>query len=61
MDFPQLDEWGLPRAKLPDCPRCGEDELGVIHEGLVLCYRCGWELWRDPGPGRAVREEGMDP
>lgn len=46
MTFPELDEWGRPRAKLPDCPRCGEDELGVVHEGLLKCYLCGWSLDR---------------
>ena len=60
MTFPELDEWGRPTAKLPDCPRCGDDELGVIHVCLVLCYRCGWELERSPeevpdGEGSALR------
>lgn len=41
--FPELDEWGTPTSKLPNCPRCDEDELGVIHEQLMICYRCGWE------------------
>lgn len=35
-----LDEWGTPKSKLPDCPLCGEDELGVIHGRLVMCYLC---------------------
>jgi len=25
-------------------PKCGEDELGVIHANLLLCYRCGWKI-----------------
>lgn len=51
MDFPKLDEWGTPKEKLPDCPRCGEDELGVIHPGYLLCYACGWELWKEERNG----------
>ena len=41
-----LDEYGTPTEKLPNCPRCDEDELGVIHERLILCYSCGWRLER---------------
>jgi hypothetical protein len=31
--------------KLPDCPRCGEDELWVApyHDLRVRCYRCNWD------------------
>ena len=47
--FPTLDEWGTPTVKLPNCPRCDEDELGVINEVRVMCYACNWEAWRDPG------------
>ena len=39
-----LDEFGTPKVKLPDCPKCDEDELGVIHADLILCYRCGWKV-----------------
>ena len=39
-----LDEFGSPKQKLPNCPKCDEDELGVIHSNLVLCYRCGWKV-----------------
>lgn len=39
-----LDEFGTPKTKLPNCPKCDEDELGVIHAGLALCYRCGWKI-----------------
>lgn len=44
MDFPELDEWGRPLAKLPNCPRCGEDELAVIHDQLLLCYACNFRV-----------------
>ncbi len=39
-----LDEFDRPKVKLPNCPRCDEDELGVIHADLLLCYRCGWKI-----------------
>ena len=39
-----LDEFDTPTRKLPNCPKCKDDELGVIHSGLVLCYRCGWKM-----------------
>lgn len=39
-----LDEHDTPKQKLPNCPRCDEDELGVIHADLLLCYRCGWKI-----------------
>ena len=39
-----LDEFDTPKRKLPNCPRCDEDELGVIHANLILCYKCGWKM-----------------
>jgi hypothetical protein len=47
MDFPKLDEYGTPLEKLPDCPKCGMDELGVVNEECMMCYACGWELWKN--------------
>jgi hypothetical protein len=55
MNFPKLDDWGRPVEKLPDCPRCGEDELGVINPACLFCYACGWELWREPVASRLVK------
>jgi ribosomal protein L37AE/L43A len=52
--FPELDEYGTPKTKMPDCPRCGDDELGVIHECLILCYKCGWKLERKCGPQKTI-------
>jgi ribosomal protein S27AE len=43
-----LDEYDRPTVKLPNCPRCGEDELGVIHADLMLCYLCGWQIEGKP-------------
>ena len=45
-EFPQLDADGTPVAKLPPCPNCEDDELGVITDETVLCYKCGWKLVR---------------
>ncbi len=39
-----LDEYDRSKVKLPNCPRCDEDELGVIHADLLLCYCCGWKI-----------------
>jgi hypothetical protein len=53
-DFPALDENGTPTAKLPPCPLCDEDELGVINPDTVLCYKCGWKMIRFPQPEGAT-------
>jgi len=42
--FPELDEYNTPKEKLPNCPNCGEDELGVIHERYMMCYACKWRM-----------------
>lgn len=43
--------------KIPDCPRCGEDELWFVadlpHSFRLRCYLCGY----DSGP-RKPRPEG---
>ena len=51
LKFPDLDENGTPTTKLPNCPYCGEDELGVINPEQVLCYKCGWRLVRGDSIG----------
>ena len=42
----EFDEHGTPKAKLPNCPRCDEDELrGRSYnpgERAFKCYRCNW-------------------
>lgn len=40
----ELNDYGSPKAKMPDCPVCGEDELGVINEKRIFCYRCCFEV-----------------
>lgn len=32
---------GTPLRKQPDCPRCGEDEIGSSFDN-AWCHRCGW-------------------
>lgn len=38
--LPEVDEWGVPLSKMPDCPQCGEDELGLIETDRAFCYQC---------------------
>lgn len=54
IDLPETDEWGTPLTKMPDCPRCGDDELGLIHPDFVLCYKCGWNQYREGGVARRL-------
>lgn len=61
IDFPAVDEWGTPLTKMPDCPRCGEDELGLIHPDFAVCYHCGFNCHREGGLARrlhSLREWG---
>lgn len=43
----RFDEYGTPDRKLPDCPRCGEDELHICPFACrAHCLRCNWEcMW----------------
>lgn len=56
--FPQLDEHDTPTAKLPNCPRCDDDELGVIHRDFMMCYACRWEIFRCKACGGTGIMEG---
>ena len=29
-----------PISKMPNCPCCGDDELGMIQKDEAFCYRC---------------------
>ena len=44
----ELPEWDArnmrPKTKMPDCPACGEDELGMLCETRVYCYMCGLDI-----------------
>lgn len=49
VDF-ELPEWDeeaqRPKFKMPDCPHCLEDELGMINKKYVLCYNCRLQLFK---------------
>jgi hypothetical protein len=45
-NWPEVDDWEVPKVKLPNCPGCGEDELALIHRNYMTCYVCSWELHR---------------
>lgn len=45
--------------KLPDCPRCAEDELWLCRYSdsvYVGCYECGWNFTIAPRPA----EDALD-
>jgi len=44
--WPEIDKWGRPMQKMPDCPECGEDELGLITSEYIMCYSCSFEAWQ---------------
>lgn len=46
--LPGVDEHGTPLSKMPNCPNCGEDELGLIEPNRGLCYRCQCVVLRTP-------------
>ena len=46
--IPFLPTWSVldskPESKMPDCPNCEEDELGMICKDYAICYRCKCEI-----------------
>lgn len=48
--LPACDQWGTPVEKMPNCPRCDEDELGMIVNGMAYCYSCGVAVVRAEVP-----------
>lgn len=45
IDLPEWDEINMrPTTKMPLCPRCKEDELGMLNKATVFCYNCGLEI-----------------
>lgn len=44
VELPKSDEYGIPVSKMPNCPKCGEDELGMIHPMYAICYACGTDF-----------------
>ncbi len=52
--LPKWDEEARrPKSKMPDCPNCLEDELGMINKNRVICYCCNWSVMVDPSTGLA--------
>lgn len=44
--LPEVDQWGIPKEKMPHCPGCGEDELGLLEPDRAICYRCSASIVR---------------
>lgn len=45
--FPEWDKENMrPKTKMPPCPRCGEDELGMMDKDTVFCYKCYFTIKR---------------
>lgn len=38
--LPKCDQSGTPLEKMPNCPNCGEDELGMVQDGRAVCNVC---------------------
>lgn len=55
IELPPVDEWGVPTEKMPYCPVCGEDEVGMFAAGRALCYRCRTKFTAHPAPDTEAR------
>jgi uncharacterized pyridoxamine 5'-phosphate oxidase family protein len=40
LELPEVDEYGTPLSKMPDCPVCRDDELYMISKDEASCYLC---------------------
>jgi len=41
IDIPDWDKEKLrPMSKMPNCPICGQDELGMLSRNVIICYVC---------------------
>jgi hypothetical protein len=48
--FPEYDEENMrPSAKMPDCPNCNQDELGMLTPEKVFCYFCSSSWLKENG------------
>jgi hypothetical protein len=48
--FPEYDEVNMrPSAKMPDCPNCNQDELGMLTSEKVFCYFCSSTWLKENG------------
>jgi ribosomal protein L37AE/L43A len=58
IEIPEWDEVNKrPASKMPDCPVCAKDELGMISKGYILCYGCGLSINL---PQRAMADEAIE-
>ena len=39
--LPDVDSYGVPLTKMPNCPNCGSDELGMVQAARAVCNACG--------------------
>lgn len=53
LPLPSVDEWGTPTSKMPNCPHCGDDELGMIFPDQAVCNRCSAIVVRTQ-PGQQI-------
>lgn len=56
LPLPDVDEFGTPLTKMPNCPHCGEDELGMMSDGHALCYRCQSHVSRMDGANTRITD-----
>lgn len=42
MELSNLNEKKVPLEKMPDCPKCGMDELIMVNHDQAACMFCTW-------------------
>ncbi len=45
LKLPDCDIDGVPVSKMPNCPFCHEDELGMMESEHAICYNCSEEFF----------------
>ncbi len=48
-NLPDVGEHATPLSKMPNCPNCGEDELGMLTADRATCYCCNCVVIRAVG------------
>ena len=46
--LPECGAGGVFVSKVPNCPNCGDDELGMVAADRAVCNRCGCIVVRQP-------------
>jgi len=44
--LPKTNKYGTPLEKMPNCPVCGEDELGMMTDRKAFCCYCSATIYR---------------